>query len=257
MHIVGIAAARMASTRYPDKPMVPILGMPMIGHVYYRSRMAKSLDDVWVATCDQSIVDYIESIGGNAVMTANSHERATERIAEALVSIEERTGKRIDAAALLQGDEPMILPSMIDELIAPMRAPTPPAPVVNLISEITTDEEFNDPNTVKVVMDRNRCALYLSREAIPSNKKYSGALPRWKQLGMIAFTRDALLDYVQLEPTQLEIIESVDMNRLVEHGRKLCMIPTAHRTAAVDTPADRERVEALMQSDPLCREYQA
>jgi 3-deoxy-manno-octulosonate cytidylyltransferase (CMP-KDO synthetase) len=254
LNVIGIAAARMASTRYPDKPMVPILGMPMIGHVLHRSRMATTLDDVWVATCDQAIVDYVRSIGGKAVMTASTHERATERIAEAMQKIEAETGRRVDVAALLQGDEPMLVPQMIDELIGPMRAPVPP-PVVNLISAIDAEDEFTDPNTVKVVLGTGRDILYLSREPIPSRKKFSGDVPRWKQLGMIAFTRDALLDYVALPATPLEIIESVDMNRLLEHGRRIHAVPTAYRTAAVDTPADRDRVERFMTGDPLLSSY--
>lgn len=245
----------MASTRYPDKPMVPILGMPMIGHVYNRSRQAKSLDDLWVATCDRSIYDYVESIGGQAVMTKDSHERATERIAEAMVTIEEKSNARVDAAVLLQGDEPMILPGMIDDLCAPLRAVSPPPAVVNLISAIDTDEEFLDPNTVKVVLGTDDRILYLSREAIPSRKKFSGEIPRWKQLGMIAFTREALIGYIGLEPTPLEIIESVDMNRLIEHGQIIRAVPTRIRTAAVDTPGDRDRVEGLMRNDSLLSSY--
>jgi 3-deoxy-manno-octulosonate cytidylyltransferase (CMP-KDO synthetase) len=255
MHIVGIVAARMASTRYPNKPMVPILGMPMIGHVYHRSRLATSLDDLWVATCDRELVDYVESIGGKAVMTSDHHERATERIAEAVPIIEAQTKVRIDAAALLQGDEPMILPSMIDELVAPMRHSVTGASVVNLMSAIETNEEFADPNTVKVVLDSRGNALYFSREPIPSTKKFTGPIPRWKQLGMIIFSRQALMDYVGLTPTPLEQIESVDMNRLLEHGRSIRMIPTKHRTAAVDRPADRDAVESLMRDDALLPTY--
>lgn len=255
MHVVGIAAARMASTRYPNKPMVEILGMPMIGHVLHRSRMAKSLNDVWVATCDQSIIDYVESIGGKAVMTSDQHQRATERIAEAVPIIEKRTKKKIDVAALLQGDEPMLLPEMVDALIKPMRARGRKPDVANLISPIETDEDFNDPNTVKVVLDRKSNAMYLSREPIPSPKKFSGETPRWKQLGMIAFTRRALMDYVKLEPTPLEIIESVDMNRFLEHGKRIRMIPALWKTAAVDTPGDRDRVERLMRNDSLLSRY--
>lgn len=255
--MVGIVAARLASTRYPNKPLVPLLGMPMIGHVYHRSRMAQSLDDVWVATCDTEIAQYVESLGGRAVMTAATHERATERIAEAVPLIESALGRRIDVAVLLQGDEPMVLPGMIDELTLPLRSSGGAAEVVNLISPIATDEEFVDSNVVKVVFDRVGHALYLSREPIPSTRKHPGGFPRWKQLGLIAFTRDALMDYVRLDPTSLERIESVDINRLLEHGRRVRMIPTDSITAAVDTPADRTVVESQMRDDPLVASYHA
>ncbi len=111
-------------------------------------------------------------------------------------------------------------------------------------------------NTVKVVCDRDGYALYLSREPIPSRRKFSGAVPMWKQLGLIAFTRDAILEYSALPPTPLEQIESVDMNRLLEHGRKLLMVPSMHRITAIDTPEDRVRVERLMADDSLMAAYQ-
>src|SRR3990167_8089298 len=104
----------MGSSRFPGKPMAKILGVPMIGHVYCRSKMCTSLSDVWVATCDKEIFDYIESINGNAVMTANTHERASDRAAEAMIKIEQEIGQKIDIVVIIQGDEPMIFPEIID-----------------------------------------------------------------------------------------------------------------------------------------------
>ncbi len=118
MRAVGIIAARMASSRFPGKPLVPVRGLPMIGHVYHRARLARLIHDVWIATCDQSIIDYAGQIGANAVLTRDTHERATDRIAEAVPYIEERTGRRVDVAVLVQGDEPMLQPEMLDELIS-------------------------------------------------------------------------------------------------------------------------------------------
>ncbi|MDQ6770949.1 MAG: 3-deoxy-manno-octulosonate cytidylyltransferase [Gemmatimonadota bacterium] len=253
MNAVGIIAARMASTRFPGKPLVPLRGIPMLGHVYYRSRIAAGLDDIWIATCDQAILDYASSIGAKAVLTRETHERATDRIAEALPFIEELTGKRIDIATLIQGDEPLLVPAMLDELVAPMRSGG--VPTANLMSPILDADEFEDPNTVKVVCDQNGYALYFSREPIPSRRKYSSPVPMWKQLGMIGFTRSALLEYTTLAPTPLEQIESVDMNRLLEHGRQILMVETSHQTSAVDTPQDLSRVEALMAGDKVIQSY--
>ena len=253
MNAVGIIAARMASTRFPGKPLARLRGIPMLGHVYYRSRMAESLDDIWIATCDQAILDYASSIGAKAVLTRETHERATDRIAEALPYIEERTGKRIDIALLIQGDEPLLVPAMLDELVGPMR--NGGVPTANLISRIIDADEFEDPNTVKVVRDQNGYALYLSREPIPSRRKYSAPVPMWKQLGMIGFTRSALLEYTMLPATPLEQIESVDMNRLLEHGRRILMVETSHQTSAVDTQQDLSRVETLMASDEIIQSY--
>lgn len=254
MTVCGIIPARLASTRYPDKPLALILGIPMIGHVYYRSCMAESLDEVWVATCDEAIRDYVVSIGGRAVMTSDSHERASDRAAEAVVKIEELDGTRVDWAALIQGDEPMIVPAMIDELVR-AGLQDEDAEYVNLVERIRSQEEFEDPNTVKIVADRQGYAMYLSREPIPSRKKYAGEVPMWKQLGMILFKRDALLSYAEMEPTPLEMIESVDMDRVLEHGKRLKLVETTVSTKAVDTPEDLQEVERLMRGDPMIRRY--
>lgn len=254
MTVYGIIPARMASSRFPNKPMVEILGMPMIGHVYHRSRMCKCLSDVWVATCDQEIVDYIESIGGKAVMTVDTHQRASDRAAEALLEIEKITDNSIDYVAMIQGDEPMLNPQMIDELVAPIQNDTG-LQITNLITKIDSLEEFENANVVKVVLDQQGFVLYFSREPIPSRKKYSGDIPMWKQLGIILFSRKALLDYTQMNPTPLEIIESVDMNRFLEYGIKIKMIPTTHLIFGVDVPRDLQTVEPLLRKDPLTEKY--
>jgi len=246
----------MASSRFPGKPLAEILGMPMIGHVYQRSKMCSLLNDVWVATCDQVIYDYIIGIGGRAVITADTHERASDRVAEALIRIEEITNKTIDIAVMIQGDEPMLAPEMLGELIKPVKA-NEDIQVANLISKIESEEEFKSPNVVKVVLDKNDNALYMSREAIPSKKKYDGEIPMWKQLGIILFKRNILLEYTKMEQTPLEIIESVDMNRLLEHGIKIRMVPTNYKTYAVDTKTDLDHVEELMKNDPLISKYLA
>ena len=254
MNIIAIIPARMASSRFPNKPMIEILGIPMIGHVYYRSKMCKCLSDVWVATCDQEIMDYIESIGGKAVMTADTHQRASDRAAEAIFKIEEMTGNPIDYVAMIQGDEPMLVPQMIDELVAPVLQ-DPCLQVTNLIEMIHSQNDFENANVVKVVLDRGNYALYFSREPIPSRKKYTGEIPMWKQLGIILFSRKALLDYTRMTPTPLEIIESVDMNRFLEHGIKIKMIPTVHKSFGVDIPTDVDIVEPLLRKDALIEKY--
>lgn len=255
MNIVGIIPARMGSTRFPNKPMAKILGMPMIGHVYHRSLMAKHLGEVWVATCDREIYDYIRSLGGNAVMTADTHERASERVAEAVSNIEKERNTTIDYALMIQGDEPMLEPAMLDRLASVAKS-SPGIEVVNLMARIDGPEEFENSNTVKVVVDRQGDALYFSREPIPSKRKYGeDDVPMWKQLGLILFSRDALFRYVSMEPTSLEIIESVDMNRYLEHGTKIRMVGMDFETCAVDTPEDLARVETLMKTDKYIINY--
>lgn len=254
MNIIGIIPARLSASRFPNKPMSPILGMPMIGHVYHRSKMCARLNDVWVATCDDEIFSYVNSIGGKAVMTSDAHQRASDRVAEAVVKIEDMDGTNVDYVAMIQGDEPMLMPEMIDDLLRPV-INDPTLKITNLVNEITTEEEFHNANAVKVVLDLDDFALYFSREPIPSQRKYSGVMPMWKQLGIILFERNILLEYTTLQPTPLEIIESVDMNRLLEHGRKIKMVKTKFRSCGVDVPADVEFVEKQLKTDPLVVKY--
>ena len=120
MNIIGIIPARLASSRLPNKPLAKIIGMPMIGHVYLRSKMSSIMEEVYVATCDQEIKDYVESIGGKAIMTSNSHERASDRTAEALLEIEKVTEKKMGIVVMIQGDEPMVTPEMISAAVQPL-----------------------------------------------------------------------------------------------------------------------------------------
>lgn len=254
MNVVGMIPARLASSRFPDKPMKLIHGIPMVGHVYQRCKMCKLLDEVWVATCDKSIYDYIESIGGKAVMTADTHERASDRCAEAMLKVEEATGKRIDILVMIQGDEPMTRPEMIEQAVRPLLE-DPSVLITNLVGPIKTVKEFEDPNEVKVVLDKQGNALYFSREPVPSRKKGVLEVPMLKQICTIPFRRDFLLEYNSMEPTPLEVIESVDMMRILENGLKVKMVPTEFESKSVDTIEDLNEAERLMQDDVLMKKY--
>jgi 3-deoxy-manno-octulosonate cytidylyltransferase (CMP-KDO synthetase) len=254
MNIIGIIPARLASSRLPQKPMADILGMPMIGHVYLRSKLSDKLNEVYVATCDQEILDYIESIGGKAIMTADTHERASDRTAEALLKIEKITNQKVDIVVMIQGDEPMVTPEMISASIDPLLVEKD-LQITNLMAYMKSIEEHEDPAEVKVVVDRNDFALYFSREPIPSRKKGVEDVPMLKQVCIIPFRRDFLLEYNQMEQTPLEIIESVDMNRLLENGIKIKMVLRDEETYSVDTKADLENVNSKMKNDPLLKQY--
>jgi 3-deoxy-manno-octulosonate cytidylyltransferase (CMP-KDO synthetase) len=254
MNIISIIPARMGSSRFPGKPMKDILGMPMIGHVYKRVKMSKTLSEVYVATCDKEIYDYIESIGGKAIMTSDCHERCSDRCAEAMLKIEEMTGEKCDIMVMVQGDEPLTFPQMIDEAVSPMLEDRSVV-ITNLVADLDSLESFENPNEVKVVMDKNNNALYFSREPIPSRKKGVLEVPMKKQVCVIPFTRDFLLEYNKMEPTPLEIIESVDMMRILENGGKVKMVPTNYVTKAVDTKEDLELVCEIMKADSLFAMY--
>lgn len=255
MRIIGVIPARMGSSRFPGKPMAEILGIPMIGHCYYRSKMASLLDEVYVATCDVEIFEYMESIGAKAIMTSDTHKRASERTAEALLKIEKQTGEQIDIVVLIQGDEPMVVPDMIEKSVRPLLE-NKAIKVANLMSEIDTEDDHKDPNQVKVVTDLQSNALYFSREPIPA--AHSGPefkAKAHKQVCIIPFQRDFLIKYNELKPTPLEIAESVDMNRVLEHGYDVHMIKISDITFPVDTLADLKKVEALMEKDSLTDNY--
>jgi 3-deoxy-manno-octulosonate cytidylyltransferase (CMP-KDO synthetase) len=216
--------------------------------------MSAVLNEVYVATCDQEIVDYVTSIGGKAIMTADTHERASDRTAEALLAIEKETGEKVDIVVMIQGDEPMITPDMISASIQPLLENSS-LNISNLMASMQSREEHEDPAEVKVVVDRNSNALYFSREPIPSRKKGVVDVPMLKQVCIIPFKRDFLLEYNIMEQTPLEIIESVDMNRLLENGIQIRMVMREEETYSVDTIADLERVCEKMENDNLLNEY--
>ena len=254
MKNVAIIPARMGSSRFPGKPLANICSIPMIEHVLKRVSLSQYLDETYVATCDHEIEAYVHSIGGKAIMTANTHERCTDRTAEAMLIVEKETGKRIDIVVMVQGDEPLVTPSMIEMSIEPLLKEKD-LQVVNLMGDLKSDAEFKDPNEVKVVVDRNNNALYFSREPIPSQKKWDSDIPMYKQVCIIPFRRDYLLKFNALPETALERIESVDMLRILEHGEKVRMVKIDEINKSVDTPEDLIEVEKLMAKDPLVKTY--
>jgi 3-deoxy-manno-octulosonate cytidylyltransferase (CMP-KDO synthetase) len=252
--IIGIIPARMASTRFPGKPLATILGMPMLGHVFLRSKMSKLLTGLYIATCDSQIKKYADSIGAYTIMTKNTHERASDRTAEAMLKIEKMTGTKVDIVVMVQGDEPLIRPQMIDLAVKPL-LDDKEIMVTNLMSELNSFEEENDPNEVKVVVDNFNNAVYFSREAIPSRKKTKLFFKCLKQVCIIPFRRDFLLKFNLMKQTPLEIIESVDMLRIIENGYKVKMVHSPYDTYSVDTRDDLRFVEKIMKDDVCMNKY--
>ena len=249
MKTVAVIPARMGSSRFPGKPLAPLHGRAMIEHVYKRTAMCPDLADVVVATCDTEIRDAVEAFGGKAVMTADTHERASDRMAEAAQSLEG------DIFVLVQGDEPMTFPDMITEAVSPFSA-DPGVACVNLTKQILDIDEFKSPNTIKVVLGTGEDALYMSRSEIPTlaNSNFRD-IAAFKQVCIIPFRRDALECYTALFPTPGEIAESIDMLRFLEHGLPVRMVKTAFDTHAVDTQDDLDHVSALMANDSLMNRY--
>ena len=249
LNILALIPARMGSSRFPGKPMAKILGKPMIGHVYEKVSSSNLLNKVVVATCDNEILDYINKTGGEAVMTSNKHERASDRCAEALIILEKKYRTQYDIIVMVQGDEPLVNSSMINEALKPM-IDDQSIKVVNLLGEINDEDEFNDQNCIKVVCDLNMNAMYFSRQPIPTNNS-SFDVQIGKQVCIIPFRREYLIEYTNLEPTPLEIAESIDMLRVIENGDKVKMVETKHFNQSVDTQEDLKKVSALINNQKL------
>jgi 3-deoxy-manno-octulosonate cytidylyltransferase (CMP-KDO synthetase) len=254
MNKVAIIPARLNSSRFPGKPMKKIHGMPMIGHCYLRTSMCKDLSDTYVATCDEEIYNYIISIGGKAIMTDNSHERASDRSAEAMLKIEKNTNSKIDILVMVQGDEPMVTPNMISESLKPFDFDES-VNVVNLMASIKTIQEFEDPNEVKVVVNKASNAMYFSREPIPSRKKGVHTVSMLKQVCIIPFRRDYLIKFNSTPETHTEIAESIDMMRVIENDEKVHMVMSYESSYSVDTKFDLDKVSKIMKSDSLMKMY--
>jgi 3-deoxy-manno-octulosonate cytidylyltransferase (CMP-KDO synthetase) len=249
MKTIAIIPARMASTRFPGKPLADILGLPMIEHVRRRVDLCPEIDKTIVATCDEDIFNLIKDCGGEVVMTSAIHERCTDRVTEAMQSLD------ADIVINVQGDEPLVNPAMFLPLIRPLME-DPELSCVNLMTEIDTDVEFCNLDVVKTVIDPQSNALYFSREPIPSRHKADAPnYIRYKQLGIIAFRKDFLNRFTELLPTPLEEIESVDMLRAIENGYTVRMVLSPFKVVGVDTPADLEQAISLMRQDSLFGQY--
>ena len=246
--VVAVIPARMASSRFSGKPIALLHGLPMIEHVFRRVKLCSQLDEVYVATCDDEIRDVAEGFGARVIMTSAAHQRATDRVAEAA---EQLTAEII---VMIQADEPMITPEMIDTAVDSIRC-DPATSCANLVYRINSEEDFIDPNTIKVVADLNGNALYFSRSPIPNVHLEQTTAKIFKQVCVIPFRRDGLLEFTRLPTTPLERAESIDMLRFLEHGRSVRLVETNVATHSVDTLADLQLVERLMNNDPLMQKY--
>ncbi|MFC1571744.1 3-deoxy-manno-octulosonate cytidylyltransferase [Candidatus Margulisiibacteriota bacterium] len=246
---IATIPARMASTRFPGKPLIDICGLTMIEHVWQRVRSNSKISSVYLVTCDQEIKNIAENFGAKVIMTSNKHTRCTDRVAEGCLKLLEE-GDVFDVVLNIQGDEPLLNPETLDLLMEPF-CEEKSVSVVNLIEGLETEEEISNPNNVKVVFDKNNFALYISRLPIPpglTNKHY-------KQLGAYAFSREAIIKYSEMDESPLEIAESVDMLRFMENGIPVKVVVSSHRTNGVDTPADHNKVCKLMENDEIFKKY--
>lgn len=243
MRTLCVIPARYASTRLPGKPLADICGKPMICRVWERARRAEKPERVIVATDDQRIYDAVRKDGGEAMLTRADHPTGTDRLAEVA-----QTHAAVDLIVNVQGDEPLIEPSVIDELIALFEADEN-LQMATVMTRMEDEEEQKNPNNVKVVVDKLGYALYFSRSLLPYPR--AAAAPVYKHIGIYAYRRDFLLHYARLAPTPLEKAESLEQLRALENGYGIRVLETASRFIGVDTPEDLALVNRLYREQGL------
>ncbi len=239
MSAVGIIPARYASTRLPGKPLAPIAGVPMIQRVWERCREAQRLRDVIVATDDARIAELCRSFGAPVAMTRADHPTGTDRIAEAAHYLTD------DVVVNIQGDEPLIEGFVIDSAVAALDADESAS--MSTVVHAAAPGAESDPNRVKVVLDRAGHALYFSRSCIPYARDPEAAAPLWQHVGLYAYRRSFLLDFVGLERTPAERSEELEQLRALEHGHRIhAAVIEGWCSQPVDVPEDLARVEAAL-----------
>lgn len=248
---ICVIPARMGSSRFPGKSLEPLLGHPLVLHVYDRCCLYDQFSEVIVATCDQMIEDQVIAHGGVSVMTSDSHERCTDRVEEC---VKKRFPDYPDDGliVMVQGDEVLVSPEMIAAVIDAQRKTN--APVVNLGSRLYQIADQESSDTVKIVAAPNGNVMFFSRSRIPSAAR-DPDVPVYQQTGVMVFTWKFLKEFSSLPQTPLEKTESVDMLRVLEHGLPLPAVFTEIETLGVDTPADLIEGEARLRADPITSRY--
>ncbi|MBN3039326.1 MAG: 3-deoxy-manno-octulosonate cytidylyltransferase [Candidatus Omnitrophica bacterium] len=239
MKAIGVIPARYHSTRFPGKVLADILGRPLIQYVYEEALKSGTLQDLVVAVDDEKVLKAVQDFGGRAVMTIKDHASGTDRIAE--------VANPIDAEIVvnIQGDEPLIHFSMIDELVNCL-SENASIPIATLAYKIKDRQELYNPNIVKVVKDKNNFALYFSRSPIPhvrDSETDFDSLSFFKHIGLYAYTKEFLFTFRNLPKGELEKAEKLEQLRALERGYQIKVIETNFETVGVDTPEDLELVK--------------
>ena len=259
MNVIGIIPARWKSERFEGKVLANIAGKPMIQHVWERAKEAKLLDDIIIATDSEDVIKVVESFGGKAVFTSKDQPSGTDRITEVINPID------VKIVVNIQGDEPLMHPTMIDGLAGALLEDSS-IPMATVAKRISDSKDIFNPNVVKVVKDRDGFALYFSRSPIPYVRKdsshhsivdfhswfTSGNADKndigyyYKHIGIYAYTKDFLFTYTNLPKSKLEEAEKLEQLRAIENGYKIKVIDTEFDTIGVDTPEDLKKVEELI-----------
>jgi 3-deoxy-manno-octulosonate cytidylyltransferase (CMP-KDO synthetase) len=248
--VVGVIPARYASQRLPAKPLLDLLGKPMVRRVYEQAKKATLLNRVIVATDDQRIADVVRGFGGEVMNTALEIKSGSDRVAAVAAQSEG------DIFLNIQGDEPLIAPAMIDQA-ARILIDDPKAQVGTLAKRITSVDELLSPGVVKLVVDRNSYALYFSRSIIPyvrdeaETSKWLAKRTFYKHIGLYVFRRDFLLGFASMAESGLEQAEKLEQLRILENGFRIKVGFTEHDSIPIDTQADVERVVNILRKQTL------
>ncbi|UCH15573.1 MAG: 3-deoxy-manno-octulosonate cytidylyltransferase [Bacteroidales bacterium] len=241
-----IIPARYASSRFPGKPLVDIGGKPMIRRVYEQA--SKSVDNVYVATDDERILQAVNNFRGKAVMTSPDHKSGTDRCAEAVKLIEEKTGKKFKIIINVQGDEPFLQPEQLETIKSCFIKPD--TEIATLVKPVTDAEIIFDENKTKVIVNNKKEAVYFSRSPVPFIKnqpqeKWVDSHRFYLHIGLYAYRKETLSSITKLNPSALEIAESLEQLRWIENGYKIKVEFTEHDSLGIDTPEDLANIEKM------------
>ena len=251
MKIVVGMPARMSSSRFPGKPLCDILGKSMIEHCYRRCSLSNYATDLFVATCDREIQKVVENFGCKVIMTDPDIQRPSLRVASAAETLNLNDE---DIVVVVQGDEPLVHPDMIDLAVQPL-LDDKEIFVSNLCTNLSEKERL-DPGEIKVVCDLKMNAIYMSRSPIPSTDHEEKKAVWWKQVCIMPFKWHFMKKFNrELKPTPLELQESIEMIRAIQYGYKVRMVPSPYISKSVDTEIDRKYVEKLMKNDLIFNKY--
>lgn len=238
--IVGIIPARWASTRFPGKPLHPLLGKPLLQHVFERASQCQELDELLIATDDQRIADLCQEINAPFTLTRSDHPTGTDRIAEAAATCQDATH-----VINIQGDEPLLEPALVDTLARTLRENLD-LPMITAGSPVSDPALIADPNVVKLTLDQNHNALYFSRSPIPYRRDPIPTLPTYRHLGIYGYRHDFLQKFITLPPSPLEQAEGLEQLRALENGATIRVHLTEHEAIGLDSPDQIPLIESLL-----------
>ena len=241
MKICAFIPARYAATRFPAKLMQPLGDKTVIRHTYDNTLATGLFSDVFVVTDSTIIFDEITNNGGKAIMSIRSHESGSDRIAEAIADLD------IDVVVNVQGDEPFVKKEPLQKLLEVFKDSTQNVRVASLMQVLTSQQNIEDPNYVKVAIDKNNNALFFSRSVIPYPRSTEIAITYYEHIGVYAFKKEALLAFTNWEMTPLEAAEKIECLRYLENGVPIKMVTTNYMGVEIDTPEDLEKAAKLLQ----------